>query len=90
MIRPKTIIITSNHPIEDVFASKTPADIAAIKRRFKVKHFANPFNPADDAVMQDDTVSSATLARMRALPATPVFHYDKASEQDHWTHKSTD
>lgn len=41
VIRPKTIIVTSNYTIEEIFGSNTQMS-AAIKRRFKVTEFHAP------------------------------------------------
>jgi hypothetical protein len=37
VIRPKTIVVTSQYAIEEIF--KDPETVSALKRRFKTKHF---------------------------------------------------
>lgn len=45
VIRPKTIVVTSQYPIDGVF--KDPETVAALKRRFKVTHFSDHvYNPS--------------------------------------------
>lgn len=43
MIRPKTIVVTSNYRIEDIWAGDDQM-IEALNRRFKNHHFEKPFN----------------------------------------------
>lgn len=46
MARPSTIIVTSNYSIEDCF--ENPADVLAIRRRFKVIHFRRLGDPPSE------------------------------------------
>nr|WAE42808.1 MAG: replication associated protein [Cressdnaviricota sp.] len=42
-IRPKQVMITSNHSLAQIFASLPEVDTAAVLRRFKVKFFPYPY-----------------------------------------------
>lgn len=46
MIRPKRIIVTSNYSIETLFGHDEEL-CAALKKRFKVRHFVEPFKPKE-------------------------------------------
>lgn len=63
-LRPKKVIVTSQHSIEEVFASEGEAAIEAIKRRCKVIHMHKDFPAASELSESEPIVITPGLRRM--------------------------
>lgn len=69
-IRPKKIVVTSNYSIEDIFSNDGDELVAALKRRFKVRHMLPPLmgsivpSQNEDSYLDDDeSPPTPTLAQ---------------------------
>lgn len=64
LIRPKRILITSNHPLS-IMAPEEPADLIALKRRYQEIHF--------DTMKKYDDTEPPKKKRMEELPSEPDY-----------------